>query len=64
MFREVLVGGMICVLLMLSGVHIIASVQMYHLDEVGYQLTKTTVIYPRRIPRCNKKLWLRIKDGC
>jgi hypothetical protein len=64
MIKELLIGGIICILLMLSGVHIIASIQMYTINEVAYQATKPSRVYPRRIPVCDKPTWERVRHGC
>lgn len=62
--RELLVAGIVCILLMLGSVHTLASVQVHHFDKLGVQITKRVRLYYPRIPRCDKELWLRVRDGC
>jgi hypothetical protein len=65
MVRELIILGIISVCLMVGCTHMIAAMQQHHLDALGVKVTRAVRIQQyRTIPRCNKELWLRIKDGC
>jgi len=54
--------GIMCVLFIWFCIVVVKEAKAYH-DEITAPVPEMRSQYPE-IPKCDKELWLRIKDGC